>query len=92
MLYRVPIFRNNSKAKLVVTVSQFLFTVKYKASVGLCVEKQFLLQISENTCLQCILLPSTLQFLKISRSSKDKKHKDEGGQEAEGQAEVDGKR
>ena len=30
----------NSKAKLVVTVSLIvLFTVKYKASVGLCVEK-----------------------------------------------------
>ena len=39
MLYRVPIFLNNCKAKLVVTVLIFLFTVKYKASIGLCVEK-----------------------------------------------------
>ena len=35
----LQLFENNSKAKLVVTVSYFLFTVKYKASVGLCVEK-----------------------------------------------------
>ena len=40
MLYHVPIFLNNSKAKLVVTVSKFfLLTIKYKASIGLCVEK-----------------------------------------------------
>ena len=31
------------------------------------------------------------QFFRISRSSKDKKYKDEGGQEAEGRGEVDGK-
>ena len=30
-------------------------------------------------------------IFKISRSSKDKKHKDEGAQEAEGGGEVDGK-
>ena len=54
-------------------------------------EKPFSLQISENTCLQCILLPSPFEFFKISRSSKDKRHKDAGGQEArvEGGAEVD---
>ena len=56
--------------------------------MGLCQEAIFL-QISENTCLQYILLPSSFQFFKISRSSKDEKCK--GGQEAEGGGEVDGK-
>ena len=69
----------------------FVFTVKYKASVGLCVEKQFSLQISENMYLRCILSPSSFQFFKICRSSEDEKCKDEGRQEVEGGGEVDGK-
>ena len=39
MLYRVPILLNNSKAISCNYVLIVLFTIKYKASVGLCVEK-----------------------------------------------------
>ena len=52
-------------------------------------EKQFSLLISENMCLQCIFLPSSFQFFKISRCSNDQKCK--GEQEVEGGGEVDGK-
>ena len=45
-----------------------------------------------NKCLQYILLPSSFQFFKISRSSEDKKQKDESGQEGGAEiGQVDGK-
>ena len=43
-------------------------------------------------CLRCILSPSSFEFFKISRSSKDEKQKDESGQEGGAEiGQVDGK-
>ena len=56
-----------------------MFTVKYKASVDLCVEKEFLFQISEQHVWDAYYHP----LLRISRSSDDKKHKEEGDVDVE---------
>ena len=64
-----------------------MFTVKYKASVGLCVEKKFLFRISEPRACDAYYCPLLSNFLKISRSSNDEKRK--GGQEEGDVVEVD---
>ena len=73
-----------------------MFTVKYKASVGLCVEKLFLFRISEPRACNAYHRPLLSNFLKISRSSDNERRpgKEEEGQEAgaEGGVEVDEKR
>ena len=55
-----------------------MFTVKYKASVGLCVEKLFLFRISEPRACDAYYRPLLSKFWKISRSSDNKNRKEEG--------------
>ena len=70
-----------------------MFTVKYKASVGLCVEKLFLFRISEPHACNAYYHPLLSNFLKISRSSDNENHKEEGDVDMEVEVdEVDEKR
>ena len=53
-----------------------MFTVKYKASVGLCVEKLFLFRISEPGACDGYYRPLLSNFWKISRSSDNENCKE----------------
>ena len=53
-----------------------MFTVKYNASVGLCVEKKFLFRISEPRACDAYYRPLLSNFWKISRSSDNENRKE----------------